>query len=131
MYFYVKFEFGMFLAFIWYTYCLCRSNMTIFQKLLYQKLANFHGQTRLLRYPLTAKVYNIGWCSKTLQADKDVSFHLKWYLGWFAWKLTIQEYKNPPAFRLTKYSGSFRVKRRHSKSVTSLGKESWNLKDFF
>ena len=116
VFFYVKFAFRMFSAFIWYTYCPCRSKMMNFQKLLYQKPKNFRGQSRLLRRHLTAKLCNLEWCSKTLQADKDASFHLRWCLGWFAWKLTIQEHENhcgrippPPAFRQTKSSGSFRV----------------------
>ena len=40
-------------------------------------MANFHGQTRLLRRHLRAKLYNIGWYSQTQQVDKDVSFHLR------------------------------------------------------
>ena len=94
VFFYVKFAFRMFSAFIWYTYCPCRSKMTNFQKLWYRKLENFRGQSRLLRRHLTAKLCNLEWCSKTLQADKDASFHLRWCLGWFAWKLTIQEHEN-------------------------------------
>ena len=107
----------MFPAFIWHTYCPCRSKITNFQKLWYRKLENFRGQSRLLRRHLTAKLCNLEWCSKSLQTDKDASFHLRWCLGWFAWKLSIQEHENccgvippPPAFRPTKYSGSFRVK---------------------
>ena len=91
VFFYVKFAFRMFSAFIWYTYCPCRSKMMNFQKLWYRKLKNFLGQSR--RH-LTAKLCNLEWCSKTLQADKDASFHLRWCLGWFAWKLTIQEHEN-------------------------------------
>ena len=94
VFFYVKFAFRMFSAFIWYTYCPCRSKMTNFQKLWYRKLENFRGQSRLLRRHLTTKLCNLEWCSKTLQADKDASFHLRWCLGWFAWKLTIQEHEN-------------------------------------
>ena len=92
--FYVKFAFRMFSAFIWYTYCPCRSKMTNFQKLWYRKLKNFRGQSRLLRRHLTAKLCNLGWCSKTLHVDKDVSFHLRPFYEWFAWKLTIQEHEN-------------------------------------
>ena len=77
VFFYVKFAFRMFSAFIWYTYCPCRSKMTNFQKLWYRKLENFRGQTRLLRRHLTSKLCNLGWCSKTLEADKDASFHLR------------------------------------------------------
>ena len=94
VFFYVKFAFRMFSAFIWYTYCPCRSKMTNFQKLLYQKPKNFRGQSRLLRRHLTAKLCNLEWCSKALEADKDASFHLRWCLGWFARKLTIQEHEN-------------------------------------
>ena len=77
VFFYVKFAFRMFSAFIWYTYCPCRSKMTNFQKLWYRKLKNFRGQSRLLRRHLTAKLCNLGWCSKTQWADKDASFHLR------------------------------------------------------
>ena len=101
----VKYEFRIFSAFIWCTYCPCRSKIMIFQKLWYRKLENFRGQSRLLRRHLTAKLCNLEWCSKTLQADKDASFHLRWCLGWFAWKLAIQEHENccgliqpPPGF---------------------------------
>ena len=106
VFFYVKFAFRMFSAFIWCTYCPCRSKITNFQKLWYRKLENFRGQSRLLRRHLTAKLCNLEWCSKTLQADKDASFHLRWCLGWFAWKLAIQEHENirgripPPPLRL-------------------------------
>ena len=71
-----------------------------------KKLPNFRGQTRLLWRSLMAKLRNLGWCSKILQADKDASFHLRWCLGWFAWKLTMQEHGNirgripPPPPRL-------------------------------
>ena len=92
VFFYVKFR--MFPAFIWYTYCPCRSKMTNFQKLWYRKLENFPGQIRLLRRHVAAKLCNLQCCSKTLQADKDASFHLRWCLGWFAWKLAIQEHEN-------------------------------------
>ena len=105
VFFYVKFAFRMFSAFIWYTYCPCRSKMTNFRKLWYLKLENFRCQSRLLRRQVTAKLCNLEWCSKTLQADKDASFHLRWCLGWFAWKLAIQEHENirgrippPPGF---------------------------------
>ena len=123
VFFYVKFAFRMFSAFIWYTYCPCRSKMTIFQKSWYRKLENFRGQSRLLRRHLTAKLCNLEWCSKSLQTDKDASFHLRWCLGWFAWKLAIQEHENirgrippPPAFRQTKCSGLFRVNYHHTLS---------------
>ncbi len=51
--------------------------MTNFQKLWYQKLENFRGQSRLLRRHFTVKLYNLGWCSRTQLIDKDASFHLK------------------------------------------------------
>ena len=75
--FYVKFAFRMFSAFIWYTYCPCRSKMTNFQKSWYRKLENFRGQSRLLRRHLTAKLCNLEKSSSTLQLGKDVSFHLR------------------------------------------------------
>ena len=105
VFFYVKFAFRRFPAFIWYTYRPCRSKITNFQKLWYRKLKNFRGQSRLLRRHLTAKLCNLGWCSKTLHVDKDVSFHLRPFYEWFAWKLTIQEHENhrgriPPPPRL-------------------------------
>ena len=110
VFFYVKFAFRMFSAFIWYTYCPCRSKMTNFQKLWYRKLENFRGQSRLLRRHLTAKLCNLEWCSKSLQTDKDASFHLRWCLGWFAWKLSIQEHENccgvippPPGHAIMKF----------------------------
>ena len=92
--FYVKFAFRMFSAFIWCTYCPCRSKITNFQKLWYQKLENFRGQSRLFWCHLTAKVCNFWWCSKTLHVGKDVSFHLRPFYEWFAWKLTTQEHEN-------------------------------------
>ena len=85
-FFYVKFAFRMFSAFIWYTYCPCRSKMTNFQKLWYRKLENFRGQSRLLRRRLTTKLCNLGRCSKALEVDKDVSFHLRPCLVDFWWK---------------------------------------------
>ena len=90
IFFYVKFAFRMFSAFIWYTYCPCRSKMTNFQKLWYRKLENFRGQSRLLWRHLTTKLCNLEWCSKTLEADKDASFHLRWCLGWFGWKMRLK-----------------------------------------
>ena len=75
--FYVKFKFGMFSAFIWYTYCPSGSKMMKFEKYTYRKLADFRGQTRLLRRSLAKKLYSIGQCSKTLEIAKDVSFHLR------------------------------------------------------
>ena len=101
VFFYAKFEFRMFSAFIWCTYCPCKSKIMSFQKLSSQKLANFRSQTRLLRRHLTAKLCNLGWCSKTLQADKDASFHLRWCLGWFGWKMWMKSTekswgRNPP-----------------------------------
>ncbi len=51
--------------------------MTNFQKLWYLKLENFCCQSRLLRCHFTAKLYNLGWCSKALHMHKDGSFHLK------------------------------------------------------
>ena len=77
VFFYVKFAFRMFSAFIWYTYCPCRSKMTNFQKLWYRKLENFRSQSRLLQRHLTAKLCNLEWCSKTLEVGKDASFHLE------------------------------------------------------
>ena len=94
IFFYAKFAFRMFPAFIWYTYCPCRSKIMNYQKLWYRKLENFRGQSRLLRRHLTAKLCNLEWCSKSLQTDDDASFHLRWYLGWFAWKLSIQKHEN-------------------------------------
>ena len=52
----------------------CRPRMF---ELLYRKLAKICHQSRLLRRHLMAKLLNLGWCSKTLQIDKDVSFHLR------------------------------------------------------
>ena len=86
VFFYVKFVFRMSSAFIWYTYCPCSSKMTNFQKLWYRKLENFCGQSRLLRRHLTTKLCNLGRCSKALQVDKDVSFHLRPCLVDFCWK---------------------------------------------
>ena len=88
--FYVKFAFRMFSAFIWCTYCPCKSKITNFQKLWYRKLENFHRQSRPLRRHLAAKLCNLGWCSKTLQADKDASFHLRWCLELF-WMKKVNE----------------------------------------
>ena len=51
-----------------------------FQKLFYRKLANFRGQSKLLRCRLTAKLFNMRWYSNLLQVDKDASFHLRSYL---------------------------------------------------
>ena len=62
-------------------YCPCRSKIMSFQKLSYQKLANFRSQTKLLWHHLTAKLCNLGWCSKTLHVDKDVSIHLRPFMN--------------------------------------------------
>ena len=94
VFFYVKFAFRMFSAFIWYTYCPCRSKMTNFQKSWYRKLENFRGQSRLLRRHLTTKLSNLELLSKALEVDKDVSFHVRHFYEWFGWKLTIQEHEN-------------------------------------
>ena len=71
----------MFSAFISCIYCPGWSKMTNFQKLYYRKLKNFRGQSRLLQRQLTAKPYNLGWCSKTLHIDKDASYHLRPFLN--------------------------------------------------
>ena len=84
--FYDKFECRMFPAFIWCTYCPCKSKIMNFQKSLYRKWANFRGQSRLLRSHLTTKLCNLGLCSKALEEDKDVSFHLRSYLVDLWWK---------------------------------------------
>ena len=67
VFFYVKFAFRMFSAFIWCTYCPCRSKMTNFQKLWYRKLENFRGQSRLLRHHLTAKLFNLQWWKNQIE----------------------------------------------------------------
>ena len=85
--FYDKFECRMFPAFIWCTYCPCKSKITNFQKSLYWKWANFRGQSRLLQRRLTTKLCNLGWCSKALQVHKDASFHLRPCLVDLWWKI--------------------------------------------
>ena len=87
--FYVKFAFRMFSAFIWYTYCPCRSKMTNFQKLWYRKLENFRGQSKLLQRHLTAKLCNLEKSSSTLQLSKDVSFYLRSCLTDFDGKMAM------------------------------------------
>ena len=130
IFFCVKFDFRMFSAFIWCIYCPCRSKMTNFQKLYYRKLKNFRGQSRLLQRRLTAKPYNLGWCSKTLHIDKDASYHLRPFLNDLhrnyvhrSMKTVVGWFNPPPAFWQPKYSGFLRVKRKHSRLVTSLGKQ--------
>ena len=82
VFFYVKFAFRMFSAFIWYTYCPCRSKMTIFQKSWYRKLENFRGQSRLLRRHLTAKLCNLEKSSSTLQLKMSAFI---WDHVWLIW----------------------------------------------
>ncbi len=77
IFFYAKFAFRMFPAFIWCTYCPCKSKIMNFQKLSYRKLENFRGQTRLLQRHLAEKLQKIGWFSKTLEVYKDASSHLR------------------------------------------------------
>ena len=116
--FYVKFAFRMFPAFIWCTYCPCKSKIMNFQKSLYRKWANFGGQTRLLRCHLTTQLCNLGWWSKALEVDKDASFHLRHFMkdlhANYGHRSTINRSGRipppPPVFRQTKCSGRFRVK---------------------
>ena len=93
-FFNAKFELGMFSAFIWYTYCPYRSEMTNFQKSSYWKLANFRDQIRLIWCHLMAKLYNMKWCSNTLQVDKDASFHLRSCLVDLWWKTRTKWLEN-------------------------------------
>ena len=72
--FYVKIEFRMFQAFIWYTYYPCR--VKIVEGQIFH-LWFFRGLTSWLRRPLTGKVWNIGKGSKSLHVDKDPNFHLR------------------------------------------------------
>ena len=74
----------MFSALILFTYCVyCSKN----NEILYAKLAKYSDQMRLFQRNLTAKVSNIGGCSKTLKTDKDVS-----YKSWLDFKqLTYSE----------------------------------------
>ena len=50
--------------------------MMNFQKSLDQKLEDLRGQTRLLRWHLTANLCKLGWFSNTLELYNDASFHL-------------------------------------------------------
>ena len=44
---------------------------------------------------LTAKLCNLGWCSKTLHVDKDASFHLRPFMNDLAWHYTCRSAKRP------------------------------------
>ena len=114
-YFYVKNESRMFSAFIWYTYCPFRSKIMNFQKIV---VPNVSSQSRLLRRHLTTKLCNLGLCSKALEEDKDVSFHLRSCLGGLWWKTRAKWLKKPcghfpppPVYRQTKKPGLIRVKK--------------------
>ena len=85
VFFYVKFAFRMFSAFIWYTYCQCRSKMTNFRKLWYRKLENFRGQSRLLPH------WSGSICSKKNWAWKETKsiFKLMYQVTKIHWETNI------------------------------------------
>ena len=79
-FFYIKFESRMFLAFIWYAYCACKSKIWIFQKIVLLKTKKFLCKTNELQGSLTKKLQKKVSFSMILKANKDASFHIRPFL---------------------------------------------------
>ena len=64
--FFIKYQFGMISAFIWYIYCPYWSKIIAFQKFRYWKLKNLSPEMRLLWSQIVEKFWITEWFSKIL-----------------------------------------------------------------
>ena len=128
--FYIKFEFRMFLAFIWYAYCACKSKIWIFQKIVLLKTKKFLCKTNELQGSLTNKLRKKGLFSMILKVNKDASFHIRPFLfdlyEIWQWIRIIKRNVplwSPPPYRSTKKPTLIRVKNRWAQGQVPM----WSL----
>ena len=109
----------MFLAFIWYAYCACKSKIQIFQIIVLLKTKEFLCKTNGPKGSLTKKLWKKGWFSIMLRVDKDASFHIRPFLfdlyEIWQWiriiKRNVPLWSPPPPYRSTKKPTLIRVKQ--------------------
>ena len=121
----------MFLAFIWYAYCACKSKIWIFQKIVLLKTKKFLCKTNKLQGSLTKKLRKKGSFSMILKVNKDASFHIRPFLFdlYEIWQWIRMIKRNvplwpPPPYRLTKKPTLIRVKSMLSSNCKL---EFWNF----